>query len=119
MNAPLSYEHEQSFSLIAIPNITTSEQLTKSFRYILQLLLDGRVVQALADRELSVHALLRDIEILHVKETVLSDGFDECLCELLATLWRVIQAEVNCDEVRPVEVFLVAIFRMGRSAGPR
>ena len=76
-------------------------------RDILELLLEGGLVQLLANSELSVDALLRDVEVLHVEEPVLPDGLDERLRELLVPFRRSVQAEVKRNEIRPREVLLI------------
>ena len=80
--------------------------LTEAGRYVFQFLLEGEVIQLLADGELAVHALLRDIEVLDVEEAILARGLDESLRKLLLALGCGQEREVESDEVRPVEVLL-------------
>ena len=49
---------------------------------------------------------MRDVEVLHVEEAVFAHGPDELRSELLVTLRGAIRAEVESDEVGPVEVLL-------------
>lgn len=79
---------------------------TKALRDVLELLLERELVEALAERELPVHTLLGDVEVLHVEEAILAHGLQECLRQLLLALRGSEQAEVEGDEVRPVEVLL-------------
>ena len=69
----------------------------------------GDLVELLADRELAVDALLRDVEVLHVEEAILANGPDELRSELLVALRGAVPAEVESDEVGPVEVLLYII----------
>ena len=64
---------------------------TKSLWDVLQLLLERSLVESLAERELTVDALLRDVEVLHVEETFLADGVNEGLCELLLAFCSAVQ----------------------------
>ena len=50
---------------------------------------------------------MRDVEVLHVEEAILAYGPDELRSELLVTLRGAIRAEVESDEVGPVEVLLL------------
>lgn len=74
MNAPLS---ERCESILA----TTSDQdqPTETVRDVFELLLERKLVEALSERELPVHLLLRDVEVLHIEEPILSDGLNESL----------------------------------------
>ena len=53
--------------------------LTEALGYIFQLLFQRQLIELLAERELAVNALLRDIEILHVEEAILAHSPNE-LC---------------------------------------
>ena len=79
---------------------------TEVLRHILQLFLDRELVELLAERELAVDTLLRDVEVLHVEEAVLANALDERLRELLLALRGGIKTEVERDKVRPVQIFL-------------
>ena len=79
---------------------------TEARRDILKLLLKRKLVELLAERELAVDALLRNVEVLHVEETILANSLDESVRELLVPLGRSIQTEVESDEVRPIKVLL-------------
>ena len=69
-------------------------------------LVQRRLVELLPDGELAVHALLGDVEALHVEEPILAHRADERLRELLPAFGRLVLAEVNGDEVGPIKVFL-------------
>ena len=79
---------------------------TEALRDVLELLLERELVEALAERELPVHTLLGDVEVLHVEEAILAHGLQEGLRQLLLALRGAIEAEVERDKVRPVEIFL-------------
>ena len=79
---------------------------TEALRDVLELLLERELVEALAERELPVHTLLGDVEVLHVEEAVLAHGLQEGLRKLLLALRGSEQAEVESDKVCPIEVFL-------------
>ena len=79
---------------------------TEVLRHILQLFLDRELVELLAERELAVDTLLRDVEVLHVEEAVLANSLDERLRELLLALRGGIKTEVERDKVCPVQMFL-------------
>ena len=50
---------------------------TKSLRNVFELLLERELVEALAERELPVHTLLGDVEVLHVEEAILAHSPNE------------------------------------------
>ena len=80
---------------------------TKTFWHVLELLLQrSLIVEVLSDRKLPVDAFLRDVEVLDIEEAVLAHALDEGLRELLAALGRAVQAQVDRNEVCPVEVLL-------------
>ena len=101
MKAPLSRNR-----LVSASTALQGHARTEPLGDILQLLVQGCLVERLANSELAVHTLLRDVEALHVEEAIFAHGLDERLRELLSAFWGVVQAQVDCDEVRPVEVFL-------------
>lgn len=85
-----------------------ADALTKTLRDILQLLLERRLnVELLADGELAIDAVLRYVEVRHIEETVLTNGLDERLRELFLALRGVVLAQIDGDEVCPVEIFLL------------
>lgn len=84
-------------------------QLTKTLRDVLQLLLQREVIEAFADSKLTINTLLRDVEPLHVEETILANSLDQRLSELLLPLGSVEQTQIDGDEICPVEVFLCTI----------
>lgn len=79
---------------------------TQSLRHVLDLLFKRQLVEALAEGELPVHTLLGDVEVLHVEEAVLAHGLQQSLRKLLLALRGSEQAEVDGDEVRPIEGLL-------------
>ena len=79
---------------------------TETLRHVLELLLEGQLVKLFAKCELAVDALLRDVEVLHVEESIIPNGLDKLLGKLLLPLGRSILAEVERHKVRPVKVFL-------------
>ena len=80
---------------------------TKTFWHVLELLLQrSLIVEVLSDGKLPVDAFLRDVEVLDIEEAVLAHALDEGLRELLAALGRAVQAQVDRNEVCPVEVLL-------------
>ena len=79
---------------------------TKSFRDILELFLKRRLVELLANSELAVDSLLGDVETLHVEKPVFAHGLDERLGQFLVSLRRAVLAQVNRDEISPVEILL-------------
>lgn len=83
-----------------------SKPRTEALGSILQLLVQRRLVQVLADGKLPVDTLLRDVEVLYIEEPVLAHSLDEALRELLLALWRAVEAEVDGDKVSPIEVLL-------------
>ena len=85
---------------------TTVGKHTKALWHVLELLLQRELVEALAERELPVHTLLGDVEVLHVEEAVLAHGLQEGLRKLLLALRGSEQTEVESDKVCPIEVFL-------------
>ena len=50
--------------------------LTQSYRNVLEFLLQRQLVELLSNGELPVHAFLRDVEVLHVEESILADRLD-------------------------------------------
>lgn len=88
---------------------------TKSLWDVLQLLLERSLVEFLAERELTVDALLRDVEVLHVEEAMFANSGDEGLRELLLAFWRVEQSQVDGRKICPFELFLY-VNQMSESA---
>lgn len=88
---------------------------TKSLWDVLQLLLERSLVEFLAERELTVDALLRDVEVLHVEEAMFADSGDEGLRELLFAFWRVEQSQVDGRKICPFELLLY-VNQMSESA---
>lgn len=79
---------------------------TQAIGNVLQLLLKRCVVEFLANGKLTVDAFLGDVEVLDVEEAILANGLDEGLCELFLAFGSVVEAEIDGDEVRPLEISL-------------
>ena len=73
---------------------------------MLPLFLEWEIVKVTADGELAVYALLGDVEVLDVEETLLANGGDEGVGELLLALRGGVEGEVDGDQVGPVKVGL-------------
>lgn len=73
---------------------------------MLLLFLEWEIVKVTADGELAVYALLGDVEVLDVEETLLANGGDEGVGELLLALRGGVEGEVDGDQVGPVKVGL-------------
>ena len=70
------------------------------------LLIKRKFIKLFPQCKLSINTLLRNVEVLHVEETILANSLDESVRELLVPLGRSIQTEVESDEVRPIKVLL-------------
>lgn len=77
-------------------------RLTEAFCDILALLFQREVEEFIPKTKLPVHAILRNIEVLHVEETLLADGLDESLGELLLSLRSIVKAKVHGNEISPI-----------------
>jgi len=80
--------------------------LIKPIDGVLLLLLERDVVEVTTNRELVVDALLRDVEVLDVKEALLANGGDEGTSEFLLACWGRVEGEIDGDQVGPVKVGL-------------
>lgn len=66
--------------------------------HILELLLQGQVVEALAQRILAVDLGLGDAKVDHIKEALCADGLDQDLGQLGVALGRAIFGQVNAGD---------------------
>ena len=86
---------------------------------MLLLLLEWEIVKVTADGELAVYALLGDVEVLDIEETLLANGGDEGASELLPAFWSGVEGEVDGDQVGPVKVSLCRGLRTGSGEDER
>ena len=56
--------------------------------------------------ELTIYALLGDVEVLDVEEAFVADRIDKGFGELFLAFRGVKQTEVDCNKLSPVKVFL-------------
>ena len=80
--------------------------MVKPLDSVLLLLLEWEIVKVTADSELVVDALLGDVEVLYIEETLLANSGDKSTSELLLALRGRVEGEVNGDQVGPVKVGL-------------
>ena len=80
--------------------------MVKPLDSVLLLLLEWEIVKVTADSELVVDALLGDVEVLDIEETLLANGGDKGTSELLLALRGRVEGEVDGDQVGPVKVGL-------------
>ena len=80
--------------------------MVKPLDSVLLLLLEWEIVKVTADSELVVDALLGDVEVLDIEETLLANGSDKGTSELLLALRGRVEGEVDGDQVGPVKVGL-------------
>ena len=67
--------------------------------YILQLLLRWDLIEALANGELTINSLLRDVKVLDIKEALLANALKQYLRELLLAFGSTVQREVDRQKV--------------------
>ena len=80
--------------------------MVKPLDSVLLLLLEWEIVKVTADSELVVDALLGDVEVLDIEETLLANSGDKGTSELLLALRGRVEGEVDGDQVGPVKVGL-------------
>ena len=80
--------------------------MVKPLDSVLLLLLEWEIVKVTADSELVVDALLGDVEVLYIEETLLANSGDKGTSELLLALRGRVEGEVDGDQVGPVKVGL-------------
>ena len=81
-------------------------RLTETLGDVLHFLLQRKVIEPFANRELTIDAFLRDIEVLDVEEAILANCLDQGLRELFPAFRSSIEREIDGDEIRPIKVLL-------------
>jgi hypothetical protein len=73
---------------------------------VLELLLQGEVVELPSEGELTVDFFLADAEVLHVEEANMLCSVSELFGQLLLAVWSVEEAQVESYQLGPVDLMI-------------
>ena len=79
---------------------------TKTLGYVLELLFEWKLVKLTSNCELPINILLRDAEVLYIKEAFLAKRLQQESSQLLLSTWCVISREIERDQISPRKCLL-------------